>query len=223
MKQCPQCLESYNDDESFCELDGSPLVDKIDSIRDALVAGPQTQTNASGLVTGIIGALAGAIICLLLYIVFLLPYSAQNGNRDARGNQNRGINTGPNQVALTPVRATSSPVANETPSPGATPSESLSPPVPTPVTPSPEPTASAVLNNGPIATGTGHPRENERAVILLKDGSSVEADAAWQDSQGVWFRRSGVVSFLERGRVEKITEPVQPKTPAAPTAAPEPK
>src|SRR5678815_3448786 len=72
MKQCPQCLESYNDDESFCELDGSALVDNIDSIRDALVTGPPTQRNASGLVTGIIGALAGAIICLLLYIVFLL-------------------------------------------------------------------------------------------------------------------------------------------------------
>ena len=222
MKQCPQCIEAYNDDESFCELDGSPLVDKIDSIRDALVTGPPTQRNASGLVTGIIGALAGAIICLLLYIVFLLPNSGQNGSREGRENQNRGTNTGPNQVALTPVRASSSPIANEMPTPGATPSEALSPPVPTPVTPSPEPTASAVLNNGPIATGTGHPRDNERAVILLKDGSSVEADAAWQDSQGVWFRRSGVVSFLERDRVEKITEPVQPK-PAAVTAPPEPK
>jgi hypothetical protein len=222
MKQCPQCLESYHDDESFCDLDGSQLVDNIDSIRDALVTGPETHRNASGLVTGIIGALAGAIICLLLYIVFLLPYSGQNSGREGRDNQNRGTNTGiSNQVALSPVRATSSPIANETPSPGATPSESLSPPVPTPVTPSPEPTASAVLNNGPIATGTGHPRENERAVILLKDGSSVEADAAWQDNQGVWFRRSGVVSFLERSRVEKITEPVQPKTAA--TAATEPK
>ena len=48
----------------------------------------------------------------------------------------------------------------------------------------------------------------------MKDGSSLEADAAWEDAQGIWFRRSGVVSFLEKSRVEAITEP-PPKRPAA--------
>ena len=163
MKQCPQCLERYHDNEAFCELDGSPLVDNIDSIRDALVTGQQERRNASGLITGIIGALAGAIVCLLLYIVFLLPYSVQNAGRDRRDNQNRGtsIRTS-NQVALTPVRANNPPAPGETPSPGETPTESLAPPVPSPVSPSPEPTASVVLNDGPIATGTGHPRQNEQ-------------------------------------------------------------
>jgi hypothetical protein len=41
----------------------------------------------------------------------------------------------------------------------------------------------------------------------MKDGSTVEADAAWEDAQGVWFRRSGLVSFVEKSRVEAITEP----------------
>jgi hypothetical protein len=47
----------------------------------------------------------------------------------------------------------------------------------------------------------------------MKDGSTVEADAAWEDAQGVWFRRSGLVSFVEKSRVEAITEPQ--KKPAA--------
>jgi hypothetical protein len=40
----------------------------------------------------------------------------------------------------------------------------------------------------------------------MKDGTSVEADAAWEDAQGVWYRRSGLVSFVEKGRVEEITD-----------------
>ncbi len=52
----------------------------------------------------------------------------------------------------------------------------------------------------------------DRAIIKMKDGSTVEADAAWEDAQGIWFRRSGLVSFVEKSRVEAITEP--PKKPA---------
>jgi hypothetical protein len=53
----------------------------------------------------------------------------------------------------------------------------------------------------------------ERAIIKMKDGSTVEADAAWEDAQGIWFRRSGLVSFVEKSRVEAIMEPQ--KKPAA--------
>ena len=52
----------------------------------------------------------------------------------------------------------------------------------------------------------------DRAIIKMKDGSTVEADAAWEDAQGIWFRRSGLVSFVEKSRVEAITEP--PKKPS---------
>jgi len=65
----------------------------------------------------------------------------------------------------------------------------------------------------------GHNIDTEHAIIKMKDGSTVEADAAWEDAQGVWFRRSGLVSFVEKSRVEAITEP-QRKPAASETKAP---
>jgi hypothetical protein len=102
------------------------------------------------------------------------------------------------------------PVNNQIPAPSPLPSDTASPaeqaPSPSPAAPAATP-APAALNNGPIATGTKEAAKSEYAIIKMKDGSSVEADAAWEDAQGVWFRRSGLVSFVEKSRVESITEP----------------
>ena len=54
-----------------------------------------------------------------------------------------------------------------------------------------------------------------QTIIKMKDGSSVEAEAAWEDAQGVWYRRSGMVSFVERSRVDKITSVAEPRPAAA--------
>jgi hypothetical protein len=67
----------------------------------------------------------------------------------------------------------------------------------------------AALNNGPISTGGRRTTESVHPVIKMKDGSSVEADAAWEDSQGIWYRRGGLVSLVDRSRVEKVIEPIQ--------------
>ena len=40
--------------------------------------------------------------------------------------------------------------------------------------------------------------------LRLSDGSSVVVDEAWEDSQGVWYRRGGVTHRLDRARVKKI-------------------
>ena len=41
-------------------------------------------------------------------------------------------------------------------------------------------------------------------VLRLKDGTSIEADEAWDDQYGVWYRRGGVTYHVERVLVEKI-------------------
>jgi hypothetical protein len=96
--------------------------------------------------------------------------------------------------------------AVETPSPAETESPAEETASPSPAAPATTP-APAPLNHGPIATGTKELVTGERAIIKMKDGSTVEADAAWEDAQGIWFRRSGLVSFVEKSRVEAIMEP----------------
>src|SRR2546423_4468670 len=37
--------------------------------------------------------------------------------------------------------------------------------------------------------------------LRLTDGSTMEVDEAWEDAQGVWYRRGGVTYLVERSRV----------------------
>ena len=217
MKQCPECNELFDEQKAFCDMDGSALVDQTDSLRAALSqAIPPSSSSASAWVTGTIGGLIGIIICVLLYMLFILPGRQSELEQERRAAETKeATTTKPNQMALVPVN-------NQIPAPSPLPSETESPaeeaPSPNPAAPAATP-APAALNNGPIATGTKEAAKSEFAVIKMKDGSTVEADAAWEDAQGVWFRRSGLVSFVEKSRVESITEPqrkptaVESKTP----------
>jgi hypothetical protein len=213
MKQCPECNELFDDQKAFCDMDGSALVNQADSVR-ASSSHATPSGNSSAWITGVIGALIGIIVCVLLYLVFLAP------DRNALEQERRATETKettpakPSQVALVP--SNNQPPVTESPSPAETESPAEKP-SPSPAASAPTP-APAALNHGPIATGTKQ-LPTERAIIKMKDGSRVEVDAAWEDSQGIWFRRSGVVSFVDKSRVEAITEserkpaPEETKTP----------
>jgi len=111
-------------------------------------------------------------------------------------------------------------------------------PSPTPeeeASPSPEAEAEAVaedaakadttahLNQGPVSTGEREQKREDRSektIIEMNDGTRVECDAAWQDKQGVWYRRGGLVSFVESKRIKTIqarqeskADPVNSPTP----------
>jgi len=217
MKQCPVCNETFDDQKAFCDMDGSLLVDQTDSLRAALSQANASSTssgNASMWMTGAIGGLIGVIVCVLLYLLFVMPGQKNDLEQERRANEPKETRpVAPSQVALVPannqVHPSESPSPGETQSPVATPSPAAPAATPPP----------AALNNGPIATGTKEvAASGEHAIIKMKDGSTVEADAAWEDAQGIWFRRSGLVSFVEKSRVEAITEPQ--KKPAAETKTP---
>ena len=158
--------------------------------------------------TGAIGGLIGVIVCVLLYLLFVMPGQKNDLEQERRANEPKETRpVAPSQVALVPANNQVHP--SESPSPGETQSPVASP---SPAAPAATPPPAA-LNNGPIATGTKEAAKSEHAIIKMKDGSTVEADAAWEDAQGVWFRRSGLVSFVDKSRVEAITEPQ--KKPAA--------
>jgi hypothetical protein len=40
--------------------------------------------------------------------------------------------------------------------------------------------------------------------LLLVDGTTLEVDEAWDDAEGVWYRRGGITNFVERARVKTI-------------------
>src|SRR5437763_8646987 len=42
--------------------------------------------------------------------------------------------------------------------------------------------------------------------LRLTDGSTMEVDEAWEDTQGVWYRRGGVTYLVERSRVREIVK-----------------
>ncbi len=55
----------------------------------------------------------------------------------------------------------------------------------------------------------------------LTNGTSVEADEAWETSEGIWYRRRGVVTLLKRDQVKAIEKP-SPAPAASVTPAPSP-
>lgn len=196
MKQCPECNELFDDQKAFCDMDGSAL-------SSASVPPENSSGNSSAWVTGAIGGLIGIIICVLLYMLFLLPGRQSDLEQDRRAAQTK------ESTVVQPSRAALVPANNQVPvtepSPTESPAQEAASPSPTAAAATPAP---AALNNGPIATGTTRDLAGgDHAIIKMKDGSTVEADAAWEDAQGVWYRRSGLVSFVEKSRVEAITEP----------------
>jgi hypothetical protein len=205
MKQCPECNEVFDNQKAFCDMDGAELVMLTDSPR--AISNPNPPAGPTPVwVTGVIGGLIGIILCVLLYIAFLAP-SRETASHDQNNQNTETTPPKSNQIAVAPAppRETASPVEAESPaegeaSPAATPA---APAAPSPV----------VVNHGPIATGDKTAAAGERTIIKMKDGSSLEADAAWEDKQGIWFRRGGLVSFLDKSKVEAIIE-AAPKRPA---------
>jgi len=213
MKQCPVCHQQFDDREVFCDQDGASLMDQTDSLRDAL-SHAQPRQVSSAWITGAIGGLVGVIICVLLYLLLLAPDPRRVESQDRRSSQAQQTAPVRSAQMVTVPAPQATPAETESPSPEEEAAASPSPTV------APQPAATAALNNGPIATGTKQARDGERAIIKMKDGSSVEADAAWEDAQGIWYRRSGLVSFVERSRVEAITDPPQRQPAKAEVKAP---
>lgn len=215
MKQCPECNEIFDNQKAYCDMDGSTLVKLTDSPR--AISETNTPAGATPVwMTGVIGGLIGIIVCVLLYIAFLAP-NREIAQQDRRNNQN--TETAPpksSQVAVVPNNQLP---PSETASPTDSPAEGEASPEVSPAA-APATTAPPAFNKGPIATGGKYVSTGERAIIKMKDGSSVEADAAWEDDQGIWFRRSGVVSFLDKSRVEAITEPPQKRAATAEAKTP---
>jgi len=216
MKQCPLCKEYFADDQNFCDADGTPLIEKVRKgpglNAEAL---PPMENGRANQVWPIvtIGILIGVIICLTAYAVMMRAPAEKPNNRTDSAKL-----TTESSLPATIKRAEPIPAASiPQPSPEATATETASP-APA-VAEAPQP-AAAALNTGPISTDREHGEKRGRMLIKLKSGVTVEADAAWADQLGIWYRQGGLVSYVERDRIESIAEPPQPKTSPAETNKP---
>ena len=217
MKQCPLCKEHFADEQNFCDADGTPLIEKVRKGLNAEALPPIENTRANQvwpIVT--IGILIGVIICLTAYAVMLTPPNDKDGRNNRA--ENAKLNLSERSIPATTTRTEPIPAASiPEPSPEETARDTASP-VPT-VAEASQPTAAA-LNTGPISTDRENGEKRGRMLIKLKNGVMVEADAAWADQLGIWYRQGGLVSYVERDRIESIAEPPQQKTSPAETSKP---
>ena len=217
MKQCPLCKEHFADEQKFCDADGTPLIEKVHKgpgvSTEALLPvenhsrGPQVWPIVT------IGILIGVIICLTAYAVMMTPPSDKDRNR----NDSARVNTTDRSLPVTTTRTEPLPAASiPEPSPEASATETASP---TPAVETSQAPAAA-LNTGPISTDRQEGEKRGHMLIKLKNGVMVEADAAWADRLGIWYRQGGLVSYVERDRIESIAAPPQPKSSPAETSKP---
>ena len=228
MKRCPSCYETYDGPEKFCELDGQPLL--ADPTLSVPAAGSSADFSATPLskievsksqqrevwLVGTAGVVLGIVVCVGGYLALGL-WNDDSGFKDpsapAFAVQTRDP-IPPSRPQAPRAERTIEPEDAATLEPEASPEPS---PVPTE-----EITAVAArLNQGPVSTGQRKKDSDEKiqTVIQMNDGTSVEVDAAWEEGQGIWYRRGGLVSFVERDKVKSISESV-PRLPPNPVATP---
>ena len=219
MKRCPQCYEVYPAEERFCEADGQELLADPaltpEPAEPVLATPPVAVAGPTWLPAAALGVLIGIGIGASVFAAVMLSSNSKEDEprivREAAPQVRERIPT--MQAAVANPTPTAEPEAS--PSPEA---EEQAEAEASPQVTEENKAATAELNQGPISTGkkpkAGESETGLQTVIEMNDGSTLDVDAAWEDKQGIWYRRSGLVSFVESSRVKAITaRKGVPKTP----------
>jgi cytoskeletal protein RodZ len=204
MKRCPQCNSLFNDAEHFCELDGTPLVEENAPVVNNAAPPERDSLDTKGVL--LIGGLAGVIIGMLLFLVYFAL--TKEKPQDETSPPSSNVSVAQPQLPARPVEA----LPESSPSPSVEPS-----PSPT-VEPSPtvQPTpAQLQLSGNPISTAGA---KSGPVLIKLQTGTSIEAEEAWQTGEGIWYRKSGVVSLLDPKDVKAIEKAPSPSPQPSPAS-----
>jgi hypothetical protein len=183
MKRCPECNSPFPDTEKFCELDGTPLFENPDD--------PKSPRQFSLPVA----ASAGAVIGVLLVLIYLV-LTHEKGQKPIVSSTSTSA-VGQQQLPPRPMILAPESVPSPTIEPSPSPSPSVSP------SPSIQPTPEQVkLSTDPISTTRG--QNSGPLTIKLNTGVTIEADEAWQTSEGVWYRKGGMVSLLDPKDIKSV-------------------
>ena len=213
MKRCPECYRTYDDEEKFCEADGRDLLaDPVFSPRSEVVATAPT-AKPVWWPAAIIGVVVGVVFGAGIFAAAML-FSDSERREPAQTTPATELRERPAPLHATVASSVTAPTPVASPSPEAEEQAKAEPSLPATTDIK---TASAKLNEGPISTGQkAKPSEGDGAgqtVIEMTDGSTLNVDAAWQDKQGIWYRRGGLVSFVDSSRVKAITTRKETKAP----------
>lgn len=212
MKRCPECLFIYPETDARCDFDNAELVvvddAEIDSATTTVAAPAATSTKKkraavssskkrpAGSKKG--GRKKGTAILAAVGLVFGLgSFFAYFGLRQRAAETVAEI---PPVASLAPVVA---PLVVVAPSPAVeTPS-----PSPTPLVQIPSDrtaTSHTRTTVAPVSTSGPGMGKGAKPVILLTTGGKIDADEVWRTRDGVWYRRSGIVTLLKHNRVKAI-------------------
>jgi hypothetical protein len=220
MKHCPECNASFPDTDQFCELDGTTLVADYSNGNSEVAVPPADWEPQTGNQPGVravgyqvsragafqqdwkilaIVAIAGVAISLVLFIVYQRMTREVPGQGSTESASNQAVTQ--QQIPLLTLRP--SPSVSASPSPEASPSPSA---MPSPVVQAES--ARVALSSRPVSTGGDEKTRRGQVTIRLTNGTSIEADEVWETGEGIWYRRRGVVTFLEREQVKAIERPL---------------
>lgn len=227
MKRCPECDSSFPDTDRFCELDGTPLVadysdsnavvgDRTDQdIREVLGMDSRSALSRhkqNWQILAIVGV-AGVAIGTVLFLGYQVITSEAPGESSNQPSSNLALTQ--QQIPPPPLRpsplASASPSAEPSPSPSVMPSPAVQ-----------AESAGVAVSSSPVSTGGDEKTRRGPVTIRLTNGTSVEADEVWETGEGIWYRRRGVVTLLERNQVKAVERASEKASPAPASAAPTP-
>jgi hypothetical protein len=237
MKLCPQCEFIYEDDQSFCDMDGKELVYDPGPLaleEDAPSPSPEVHERAPILPiptaqlpasqptgwqsrSSAVAALAGIILAALLFgVYYARAHQPRSDNTNQASNQTAIQSSDQSSELRTPAQElapdlASAPLASVSPSteqsPSASPNEATSSSLPISST---EAFGSGRMASNAASAGGSTANSRGQTIIWLTNGESIKADEAWEKGEGIWYRQAGVVTFLKRSRVSAIQRPGDP-------------
>lgn len=204
MKRCPQCNFIYFDIDETCDLDGTKLISVADAEVDAATQSSladSSQTKASGaFLSGGRSLLlvAGGAVTIALAIFVL--YNGTSKRSSSNSSSLQPPTDQSNQLVAKQAPTSPSPTPQPEAAPSVTPSEVA-------VIRSTEQVKTlprAAVSSNPVSTTTDQKSKPGKVIIRLSNGSSIEADEAWRTREGIWYRRSGLVTLLKSNVVKSI-------------------
>jgi cytoskeletal protein RodZ len=169
---------------------------------------PAAQSRQNSQILSLI-ILAGVVAAVGIGLVLFIGYQRMTYEaRERNSNESSNVALTQQQVPLLPERPSSTESSSPSPEPSPSPSPIASPAAQAE-------SARGVFSSSQVSTGGNEKTRRGPVTIRLTNGTSVEADEAWETGEGIWYRRSGVVSLLERDQVQAIEKSSPASSPAA--------
>jgi hypothetical protein len=225
MKLCPQCEFIYEDDQSFCDMDGNALVKDSGALafagtpisaqpHDVIFASEETTIVTQRPVVSELrptrnrsrGVALVGVIALILFAIVLAVYFV----RSHRQQRVAPATSAPQQSSSVVSRAEAARAdQNSTEAAAVASPAQLSSASSSVETSDDQPPVSEVANPmrlaaGPVSARHSAGDSNSAATIWLKNGSAMKTDEVWEKREGIWYRQGGLVTFLKRSQVKAM-------------------